>query len=139
MKYRKNLLMKVLLITGLLFSTAYAGIISSAIAVEQKEEKPKVERAEVPPYWATKPVQCSSLATLIKMLGGRYGEIPYMRLEGFSGMPDNKKVPTQFIISYNGDTTTWTIVEYVNGEQACVLGSGTGGISFPTNVGRTET
>tara|TARA_R110001592_G_scaffold104954_1_gene295202 strand:+ start:4107 stop:4469 length:363 start_codon:yes stop_codon:yes gene_type:complete len=115
--------MKILLLSGLLYSTAYAGIVSSVVAQENPE--PKM-------YWAQKPVQCSTLAELVSMLS-KYGETPYMRMEGFVGMPNANPLPSQFVIAYNAETTTWTIVEYTNNSQACVLGSGTGKISFPNS------
>ena len=40
------------------------------------------------------------------------------------------RTPSRFVISLNPETETWTLIEFVSEDQACVLGSGKGNIAL---------
>ena len=80
-------------------------------------------------YWAQKPVQCSTSDQIVELMK-RFGEVPTIILEGETGLPNGFKSPSKFVIAMNPETETWTLLEFVNDAQACVLGSGKGKISL---------
>ena len=86
---------------------------------------------ETPPkiYWAQKPVQCASMEEVIGLVK-KYGEIPTITMNGKVGAPDGNISSSKFILSLNKETKTWTLLEFINEEPACILGSGVGNISF---------
>ncbi len=121
----KNL-MKALTLSALLFS----GV---AIAEEKKEE-PQVPYT----YWASKPIQCSSMEDLVEMTK-KYGEVPTIVMDGETAFPNGMRTPSRFIISMNPETETWTLIEFVSDTQACVLGSGQGSIALGVPRNQTAT
>ena len=121
----KNL-MKALTLSALLFS----GV---AIAEEKKQE-PQVPYT----YWASKPIQCSTIEDLVKMTK-KYGEVPTIIMDGETAFPNGMRTPSRFIISMNPKTETWTLIEFVSDEQACVLGSGQGSIALGKPQNETAT
>ena len=95
----------------------------SALSQETEQtEKPSV-------YWAAKPVECSTPIEIAALMA-KFGEIPTIILDGQAGMDNGMVSPSKFVISVNPKTETWTLLEFSGTEQACILGSGTGNISF---------
>ena len=113
----KKLLMGVLLLLPL-----------SALAEEQ-QEPPMV-------YWAQKPIQCSTMEEIIELMK-RFGEIPTIIMEGQTGLPNGIVSKSKFVVAMNPKTETWTLLEFVNDEQACILGSGEGNVSLGKKKGIT--
>ena len=124
----KNL-MKALTLSALLFS----GV---AIAEEKKQEPQEPQMPYT--YWATKPIQCSTVQELVEMTK-KYGEVPTIVMDGETGFPNGMTSPSRFVISMNPKTETWTLIEFVNNDQACVLGSGQGNIALGTPKAATAT
>ncbi len=118
--------MKALTLSALLFS----GV---AIAEEKKQE-PQVPYT----YWASKPIQCSTIEDLVEMTK-KYGEVPTIIMDGETAFPNGMRTPSRFIISMNPKTETWTLIEFVSDEQACVLGSGQGSIALGKPQNETAT
>lgn len=82
------------------------------------------------PYWATKPIQCSTQEELIDMAKG-LGELPTVIFEGSTIGATGQASPSKFVISTNEKTKTWTLMEFPDGgKQGCILGSGTGEIKI---------
>jgi len=120
--------MKALTLSALLFSGA-------AIA----EEKQTPKEPQVPyTYWASKPIQCSSMEDLVEMTK-KYGEVPTIVMDGETSFPNGMRSPSRFIISMNPETETWTLIEFVSDTQACVLGSGQGSIALGVPRNQTAT
>jgi len=115
----KNLT-KALTLSALLFS----GV---ALAQENKEEPQEPQMPYT--YWASKPIQCSSMDDLVAMTK-RYGEVPTIVMDGETAFPNGMRTPSRFVISLNPETETWTLIEFVSEDQACVLGSGKGNIAL---------
>ena len=121
--------MKGLTLSALLFSGA---------AIAQDPELPESKPQMPTTYWATKPVQCSNMETLINMTKS-YGEVPTIIMDGQTGFPNGVTTPSKFVIALNPKTETWTLIEFVSDEQACVLGSGQGNIALGKPQDKTAT
>ena len=96
-------------------------------AIAQEQQPPTT-------YWASKPIQCSNMQTLIDMVS-KYGETPTIIMDGETGFPNGMRSPSKFVISLNPTTETWTLIEFVSDDQACVLGSGQGNIALGKKKG----
>ena len=94
-------------------------------ALAQETEEPK----EPSVYWASKPVECSTPIEIAALMA-KFGEIPAIILDGQAGMDNGMVSASKFVISINPKTETWTLLEFSGTEQACILGSGKGNISF---------
>jgi len=81
----------------------------------------------------TKIVTCDTYDKRSKNLKG-YGEFPLVWMDGKSITPDVKEMNSKFIISFNKDTSTWTLLEVFTGKDgndyACLLGQGKSRIFF---------
>ena len=74
-----------------------------------------------------KPVACSHPDTIIGIVDGTFLEKPYMQGNGISAATDGKTfISTQVIIGINLETQTFSIVEIINPNLACIIGAGTG-------------
>ena len=74
-----------------------------------------------------KPVACSTPDTIIDIVDKTYLEQPYMQGNGISAATDGKTfISTQVIIGINLETQTFSIVEVINPNLACIIGAGTG-------------
>ena len=112
--------MKALTLSALLFS---------GVAVAQEKQEQPQEPQMPYTYWASKPIQCSTIEDLVEMTK-KYGEVPTIVMDGETAFPNGMRTPSRFIISMNPKTETWTLIEFVSDEQACVLGSGQGSIAL---------
>ena len=74
-----------------------------------------------------KPVACSHPDTIIGIVDGTFLEKPYMQGKGIAAATDGKTfISTQLIIGINLETLTFSIVELINPNLACIIGAGTG-------------
>ena len=121
--------MKALTLSVLLFSgSAFAQELD--LDTNKDRQQQLEDKGEF--YWATKPAQCSS-ATAVVDLMKRHNENPTVWMEGITGMPNGVMQPSKFVIAidHNANPPTWTLIEFVsNGEQACILGFGSGAINI---------
>lgn len=64
----------------------------------------------------------------------KHGEYPLVWMDGVAIQPMMQEMNSKFIISYNSDTSTWTLLEVFKGtdgsDYACVLGQGKSKIYF---------
>ena len=77
------------------------------------------------PYWAQKPVQCSTREEAIAY-AARFDEVPVVVLSGLVMSQNGVGYNAQYILAGNEETQTWTLIEMSTEEQACVLAQGKG-------------
>ncbi len=106
---KKKNLMKALTLSALLFSGA---------ALAEHEGVPDAE-------WVQKPVQCSSHETVISTTA-QFGEKPVIVMHGKTMNTTGVLTDSKIVISYNEETKSWTLVEFLNPQVACILNSGEG-------------
>ena len=76
-------------------------------------------------YNSQKPVTCSTPDKVKNLLGNQLGEMPYMQGEGLAAATDGKTfIKTTLIISINLETKSFSIVELINDNLACIIGGG---------------
>ena len=82
------------------------------------------------PYWAQKPIQCSSQEELIERAKSE-GELPTIIFNGNTMGADGTITGSRFVFATNKETETWTLMEFpYGGKQGCILGRGIGQITF---------
>ena len=75
-------------------------------------------------YFASKPVICGLVEDVVNTSKG-FGEIPILKGEGLTMNKGGALTPSQYVIAFNRETKTWTLIEFLSTGQACVLGTGT--------------
>jgi hypothetical protein len=76
-------------------------------------------------YNSQKPVSCMTTEKMKMLVGGQYGELPYMQGDGIAPAVDGQQfIKTQVIVAVNLDTKTFSIVEVINENLACIIASG---------------
>ena len=89
------------------------------------------------PYWAHKPIQCSSQEELIERAKSE-GELPTIIFNGNTMGADGTISGSRFVFATNKETETWTLMEFPDGgQQGCILGRGVGEITFGVGGIRT--
>tara|TARA_B100000427_G_C15486872_1_gene585723 strand:- start:1244 stop:1636 length:393 start_codon:yes stop_codon:yes gene_type:complete len=74
-----------------------------------------------------KPVACSTPDKIIDIVDKTFIEKPYMEGKGIAAAADGKTfISTQVYIGINLETQTFSIVELINPNLACIIGAGTG-------------
>ena len=116
---------------GVLLLLPFSAYAQDSVLPESKPQMPTT-------YWAQKPIQCSNMETLVNMVS-KYGEVPTIIMDGQTGFPNGVSTPSKFVIAMNPETETWTLIEFVSDEQACVLGSGEGNIALGKPTDKTAT
>ena len=72
-----------------------------------------------------KPVTCTTPDKIKRLLGDQLGEMPYMQGDGVSAATDGKTfIETNLIIAVNLETKTFSVVEMLNDNLACIIGGG---------------
>jgi len=102
--------------------------VSAIAQSESPLNEPDTDRPVT--YWASKPVQCSSVSEMIKLVT-KYGEVPNIRFKGTVGTPAGSPTESQFVIAMNKEKKTWTLIEFTGGDQACIIAVGEGDIIIP--------
>ena len=76
-------------------------------------------------YNSQKPVTCMTPKEMIQIVDGKFNEIPYIQGDGLAAAIDgNQFIKTQVIISINPETRTFTVVELINPNLACMIAGG---------------
>ena len=76
-------------------------------------------------YNSQKPVSCMTTENMKMLVGGQYGELPYMQGDGIAPAVDGQQfIQTQVLVAVNLDTKTFSIVEIINDNLACIVASG---------------
>ena len=76
-------------------------------------------------YNSQKPVSCNKLETITALVGGQFGELPYMQADGLAAATDgNQFIKTQIVVAVNLKTKTFSVVEIINQELACIVAGG---------------
>ena len=103
---------------GLLFSSAYA----------QDTQSTKNT------YFSKKPVVCGTIEEIIGT-SQKWGEVPFFRADGSSLQENGSFIPTTYIMGYNKETKSWSLIEIVSKTHACMLGTGKGLQLFAQKLG----
>ena len=76
-------------------------------------------------YNSQKPVTCNTPDKIKNLLGNELGEMPYMQGEGLAAATDGKTfIKTTLIISINLQTKSFSVVELISDNLACIIGGG---------------
>ena len=74
---------------------------------------------------ASKPVFCNHPDTIIQILD-TWGEQPKMTMNNVSPNLKSELLQTVVVFGMNTKTNTWSIVEFINPDWACILANGIG-------------
>ena len=76
-------------------------------------------------YNSQKPVSCNTLETVTALVGGQFGELPYMQADGLAAATDGRQfIKTQVVVAVNLETNTFSVVEVINPQLACIIAGG---------------
>tara|TARA_B100000575_G_C22927221_1_gene537534 strand:+ start:236 stop:601 length:366 start_codon:yes stop_codon:yes gene_type:complete len=76
-------------------------------------------------YNSQKPVSCNTVENVTNLLAGTFKEMPYMQGDGLAPALDGGQfIKTNIIISLNLETQTFSVVEIINGNLACIIAGG---------------
>ena len=88
-------------------------------------------------YNSQKPVSCTTTEKMKDLVGGQYLELPYMQGDGIAPAVDGQQfIKTQIVVAVNLETKTFSVVEIINPQLACIIG---GGSKFRFNEPPQET
>jgi hypothetical protein len=87
------------------------------------EEIPETTKPQL--FNAKKPVLCDTPDKIIEIIKS-YDEHPYLKFDGVSPSSDGQFLKTTIVLGYNKETKTWSLVEFVNENTACIIGNGRG-------------
>lgn len=111
---------------NLIIAIAAFMMVSTAAATEVAKEF-----SDKSNDWKTKPVVCNKSHKIIELMKN-YGEYPMVWMSGKVQLPNVGGLESQFVISVNTETFSWTLIEFMNKHHtgawldACILGSGVG-------------
>ena len=74
---------------------------------------------------ASKPVVCNHPDTITDLLD-MWGEKPKMTMSNVSPNMQSEMLATIVVFGMNTNTNTWSIVEFINPDWACILANGVG-------------
>ena len=70
-------------------------------------------------YNSKKPISCGTPEKMKDIVGGQFGELPYFQGGGLAPAVDGRQfIKTTVVISVNLETTTFSIIEFINPELA---------------------
>ena len=76
-------------------------------------------------YNSQKPVTCMTPQQVLAVVSGKFNEVPYMQGDGLAAATDGVRfINTQVIVSINPETKTFSVVELINPQLACVIAGG---------------
>tara|TARA_B100000424_G_scaffold246098_1_gene217496 strand:- start:627 stop:992 length:366 start_codon:yes stop_codon:yes gene_type:complete len=76
-------------------------------------------------YNSQKPVTCMTPQQMLGIVSGKFNEIPYIQGDGLAAATDGIQfINTQVIVSINPKTRTFSVVEIINPQLACVIAGG---------------
>ena len=76
-------------------------------------------------YNSQKPVSCNTVENVTNLVGGQFGELPYMQGDGLAAAIDGQQfIKTQIVLAVNLETNTFSVVEIINPQLACIIAGG---------------
>ena len=104
-----------------IFSTLVFALVLTTSAYAEHDGIPEGE----PNYNSQKPVNCMSSEQMLTIVDKKFGEKPYMSGDGIAPAQDGKQyIRTQVVIAVNMETKTFSVVEIINDNLACIIASG---------------
>ena len=75
-------------------------------------------------YNSQKPVTCMTPSEMLTIVE-KFSEVPYLRGQGLAAAIDGRQwIKTQVVVAINPETKTFTVVEFINQNLACVIAGG---------------
>ena len=84
-----------------------------------------------------KPMVCDHPDVIINMME-LLGEKPQMTMNNVSPNQDGGVIKTIIAFGLNSDTGTWSLVEFINPDWACIIGNGKGANVIVNGVPQTD-
>ena len=76
-------------------------------------------------YNSQKPVTCMTPQQMLAIVDKQFNEAPYIQGDGLAAATDGVQfINTQVIVSINPETRTFSVVELINPQLACVIAGG---------------
>ena len=76
-------------------------------------------------YNSQKPVTCMTPQQMLAIVDKQFNEVPYIQGDGLAAATDGVQfINTQVIVSINPETRTFSVVELINPQLACVIAGG---------------
>ena len=76
-------------------------------------------------YYSRKPVVCGTVEEIVGT-SQKFEELPFLRADGTSLQDNGGFLPSQYIIGYNKETQTWSLIEILSTGHACMIATGKG-------------
>ena len=101
-----------------LFSTLVLSLVLTTSVYAEHEKSLQI-------YNSQKPVQCMTMDEMMKLVDGQFGEKPWFTADGLAASSDGQQfIKTQVVVAVNLETKTFSIVEIINPNLVCIIGSG---------------
>jgi len=76
-------------------------------------------------YNSQKPVQCMIMDEMMKLVDGQFGEKPWFTADGLAASSDGQQfIKTTVVVAVNLETKTFSVIEIINPDLVCIIGSG---------------
>ena len=89
------------------------------------------------PSNAWKPIMCDKPDAITTLLA-KLGEQPTMTMHNVSVNQEGQLIKTVIAFGLNKDTGTWSLVEFINNDWACIIGNGKGANVIINNEKQTN-
>ena len=101
-----------------LFSTLVLSLVLTTSAYAEHEKSLKI-------YNSQKPVQCMAMDEMMQLVDGQFGEKPWFTADGLAASTDGQQfIKTQVVVAVNLETKTFSVIEIINPNLVCIIGSG---------------
>ena len=101
-----------------LFSTLVLSLVLTTSVYAEHEKTLQI-------YNSQKPVQCMTMDEMMKLVDGQFGEKPWFTADGLAASSDGQQfIKTQVVVAVNLETKTFSVIEIINPDLVCIIGSG---------------
>lgn len=101
-----------------LFNTLVLSLVLTTSAYAEHEKSLQI-------YNSQKPVQCMTMDEMMKLVDGQFGEKPWFTADGLAASTDGQQfIKTQVVVAVNLETKTFSVIEIINPNLVCIIGSG---------------
>jgi len=101
-----------------LFSALVLSLVLTTSAYAEHEKSLKLFNSQ-------KPVQCMTMDEMMKLVDGQFGEKPWFTADGLAASADGQQfIKTTVVVAVNLETKTFSVIEIINPDLVCIIGSG---------------